>query len=75
MALIKYKVLESDCRDGEAYIPENATLIGINSDLAGRPSVIFVMKYADWVDAFPEDVKKEEAKREEVSKKGTDNAE
>lgn len=75
MALLKYKVLESDCKDGEVDLPEKATPIGLNVNLAGRPSVVFVMKYPDWVEEFPDDAKEEEAKKDEEKKKGAPSVE
>lgn len=74
MALIKYKVLQSDCKDGEAHIPEKATPIGMNSDFVGGLFVVFVMKYTDWVEEFPKDAE-EEKKKERKSRKGVNNAE
>lgn len=65
MALVKYKVLVAECRGGEADIPEKATPIGIERDYGGKPSVVFIMKYTDWLEEFPE-----EAKEEEEGKKG-----
>lgn len=65
MALIKHKVLESDCKDGEVDIPEKATPIGITYGPAGGPSIAFIMKHSDWAEEFPDD-----AKKEEESKKG-----
>lgn len=75
MSLIKYKVLESDCKDDEAYIPEKATPIGINYSFLGKPSVVFVMKYTDWLEEFPDEAKKEEEEgKAREQQKGVGNA-
>ena len=68
MALIKYKVLESEIKDGVAYIPEKAIPLGIWALSESSPSVVtyktnvaFMMKYEDWAEEFPDEVKAEDA--------------
>ena len=59
MALLKYKVLQTDVKDGTTYIPEKAIPLSVWPDALGHPLVAFLMKYADWAEEFPDEAKKE----------------
>lgn len=62
MALTRYKVLEADVAgDGSISIPKKSTVIGVKYRFPiGKPFLVFIMRYDDWADEFPEEAKAEE---------------
>lgn len=63
-----FKVLQADIVDGNVYIPEKAIPIGVLFGLGDKyPVLVFLMKYDDWVEEFPDEAKKEGESKEGVS--------
>ena len=70
MAMIRYKVLRAEVKNGEVSLPKKAILLNVlpyQDPVTALPVLAFMMTYADWAVEFPDDVKSEEAREEDTN--------